>query len=161
MLVHLTDNDWKDFIKADKKVVMVSLVLPNGKDCPYCVKLGEKLETLNFNVGEIIINDSTEFKKEYFKTLESGKAFPVMIVFENGIEKYRATGDMQKEDIISFIETGKVPQHSQNIKNNPKPMNNMSTLEIKALLYDQILLLRRVKKQIEILESELEFRDRK
>jgi len=147
----LTDATYKEFIQEGRAVVIVSLILNGGQECPYCIKLKSKAEGLTHRkIGTLVINDNSAFKKEYFKTIESGKSFPVTIVFENGVEKYRKAGDMAIETLEDFIDNG--------VKELPQPQqggdaSKLSITELKAALYDEILVLNRTQENIRVLEQ--------
>ena len=160
-LTLLNDKNYKEFIADGVSVVLVSLMLPvrNDKDepkeCPYCVKLKAKAEGLTHRkIGTLIINDNSEFKREYFKTIESGKAFPVIMVFENGAEKYRASGDMPVEQLEAFLDTG-IRQQGKGIN-----LDNATVNDLKALIYDEIIKHKNAENNIKMLEQMLASRQK-
>ena len=149
----LTDATYKEFIQEGRTVVIVSLLLNGGVECPYCIKLKAKAETLTHRkIGTLVINDNSAFKKEYFKTIESGKSFPVTIVFENGVELYRRAGDIAIEVLEDFIDNG-----TQAVKPQQRGGNAdlLTITELKAALYDEILVLNRTQSNINVLEESL------
>ena len=149
-LTLLNDSNYKEFIADGVSVVLVSLILQNGKECPYCLKLKAKAEGLTHRkIGTLIINDNSEFKREYFKTIESGKSFPVIMVFENGAEKYRASGDMPVEQLEAFLDTG-IRQQGKGIN-----LDNATVNDLKALIYDEIIKHKNAESNIKMLEGML------
>lgn len=149
----LTDATYKEFIQEGRAVVIVSLLLNGGQECPYCIKLKAKAETLTHRkIGTLVINDNSAFKKEYFKTLESGKSFPVTIVFENGVELYRRAGDLTVEVLEDFIDNG-----TQAVKptQNGGNADLFTVTEIEAALYREIVKLNQAQANIKVLEDSL------
>lgn len=177
-MTQLTEETYKDFIKEGKTVVKMW-----SKDCPFCEKykpVFDEAELMfqDIKFGEIHVpytksgqkQSDSKFREEFMKIEGTEKngvwklkdSAPGAFIFENGYLKSRMYGFQSIETLKNFIETGEAPPEKTRAIAPVKTEFNVKTagtMEIKALLYDKIVVFQSVKNDISFLEDELVLRN--
>lgn len=112
----LNEDSVKEFIKQDRVFVKVF-----ADNCPYCTRLDEQMEKVNFSgyeVGALKVShpmdknpQPSEFKRTWMRQDKSDivkDSVPAIFVFERGELKYRHFGMVYSDTLQHWLETGVV-----------------------------------------------------
>lgn len=142
----LNDELYQEFIKEGKCIIDVFM-----EPCPYCVEYASIFEEVSkeypdLKFASILINDSSKFKGEFFKVQAGVKvSFPTTLILENGNLITRHAGRLFKDQLEKFLDTGEVPV----------PDNKQQIVNIKAAVYDQMVIIENAQMRIKQLNEQL------
>ena len=95
-------NSFKDIVNS-KEVVLVDFF---GTWCGPCQALMPILKDVKDELGDVVKIVKVDIdKNQQLATNYQVRSVPTMILFKNGIPKWRQSGVLQKNDIINVIET--------------------------------------------------------
>jgi len=113
-MIILDEISVKEFIKKDRVFVKVF-----ADNCPYCTRLDEQMEKVQFNgfeCGALKVShpmdknpQPSEFKRTWMKQDKSDvvkDSVPAIFVFEKGELKYRHFGMVYSDTLQHWLETG-------------------------------------------------------
>lgn len=157
MIVELTEETVKDFIKEGTVVIKGWM-----DDCSKCVDFAPVFEKVSKQAPGVkfasmkISRDGSEFKRNYMKGKPNEPmGAPCTFIFENGEYKTRQHGKMTEEELLQFLRT------HEPIERRPKSIKDLSTIELKATVYDLMAIIEKSQQQIVEINKEIEARNGK
>lgn len=160
LIVVLTDENYKDFIKEGRVVIRTW-----DEGCGYCTKyepiFNEYINETQVKAGVLRIyvlkeKRASEFKRTYMKQDKSEnikETVPGTFVFENGELKARHFGAMTKEQLARLV------SHFEAPSGKPEPSCDLTHLKAKA--YDLIRTVDIASAQLRQINAQIEQEERR
>ena len=159
-ITQLTEETYKDFIKEGRVVIRTW-----DEGCGYCTKyepiFNEYMKETGVKNGVLRIyvlkeKKPSAFKRAYMKqdtTDNIKETVPGTFVFENGELMARHFGAMSKTDLAKLVSDFKAPDAVQPPKTIEEYAQRASIIELKASVYDEIMVRDRAINNINILQQ--------